>query len=165
MEVPAGRPTHGGKNADERAPFKGKRPGHNSNGNRQLFKEGTSERPQRTLNWKLGVEARFETGLSGVPSFSSSFSGNETMVGGELFGITKLQGDPFALRCEIDTLLYPYRGKSKPSPPSSEASLFQRHPRGHAPSPLHRHTSHIPFTAAHHCPPPPPPRSLPPPTH
>ena len=57
------------------------------------------------------------------------------------------------------------RSRPKPSPPSSEASLFQRHPRGHAPSPLHRHTSHVPLTAAHHCPSPPPPRSLPPPTH
>ena len=40
-----------------------------------LFKEGTSETPQRTFEWKLGVEARFETGVTGVPSFSSSFSG------------------------------------------------------------------------------------------
>ena len=74
------------------------------------------------------------------------------------------QGGPFALRCKIDTLLYAYRGKSKPSPPSSEASLFQRHPRGHAPSPLHRHISHAPLTAARHCPPPPaflPPTSRP----
>ena len=48
---------------------------------KSLFKEGTSERPQRTFEWKLGVEARFETGLTGVPSFSSSFSGAERRVG------------------------------------------------------------------------------------
>ena len=46
-----------------------------------LFKEGTSETPQRTFKWKLGVEARFETGVTGVPSFSSSFSGNERRAG------------------------------------------------------------------------------------
>ena len=45
------------------------------------FKEGTQETPQRTFEWELGVEARFETGLSWVPSFSSSFSGNERRVG------------------------------------------------------------------------------------
>ena len=112
MEVPAGRPTHGGKNADERAPFKGKRPGHNSNGNRQLFKEGTSERPQRTLIWKLGVEARFETGLTGVPSFSSSFSGNETMVGGELFGITKLSNSKYAAETGIGCRCHRYASEA-----------------------------------------------------
>ena len=108
MEVPAGRPTHGSKNADERAPFKGKRPGHNSNGNRQLFKEGTSERPQRTLNWKLGVEARFETGLTGVPSFSSSFSGAETMVGGEIFGIINYPDSKYAAETGIGCRCHPY---------------------------------------------------------
>ena len=46
-----------------------------------LFKEGAQVAPQRTFEWKLGVEARFETGLSGVPSFSSSSSGNERRVG------------------------------------------------------------------------------------
>ena len=40
-----------------------------------LSKEGTQETPQRTFEWELGVEARFETGLTWVPSFSSSFSG------------------------------------------------------------------------------------------
>ena len=45
------------------------------------FKEGTSETPKRTFDWKLGEEARFETGLSWVPSFSSSFFGNERRVG------------------------------------------------------------------------------------
>ena len=96
-----------GGNADERAPFKGKRPGHNSNGNRQLFKEGTSERPQRTLNWKLGVEARFETGLTGVPSFSSSFSGAETMVGGELFGIINYPDSKYAAETGIGCRCHP----------------------------------------------------------
>ena len=85
MEGPAGRPTHGSSNADERASFKGKRPGHRSSTGwgfwKTLFKEGTSETPQRTFKWKLGVEARFETGVTGVPSFSSSFSGNERRVG------------------------------------------------------------------------------------
>ena len=48
-----------------------------------LFKEGTQERPQRTFEYELGVEARFETGVTGVPSFSSSFSGAEKACGRE----------------------------------------------------------------------------------
>ena len=40
-----------------------------------LFKEGTQVAPQRTFKWKLGVEARFETGVTWVPSFSGNFSG------------------------------------------------------------------------------------------
>ena len=50
-----------------------------------LFKEGTKVAPKRTLKWKLGVEARFETGVTGVPSFSSSFSGAETYGGRRAF--------------------------------------------------------------------------------
>ena len=76
-----------GENADERAPFKGKRPGHISTvtikrlgvRGKILFKGGTSIRPKRTLTWKLGVDAKFETGRLLVPSFSSTFSWAETM--------------------------------------------------------------------------------------
>ena len=57
---------------------------------------------------KLGVEARFETGLSGVPSFSSSFSGNETMVGGELFGIIKLPNSKYAAETGIGCRCHRY---------------------------------------------------------
>ena len=46
-----------------------------------LFKEGTQETPQRTFEWELGVEARFETSVSWVPSFPSSFSGNGRRAG------------------------------------------------------------------------------------
>ena len=56
------------------------------------------------------------------------------------------------------------RCRPKPSPPPGHPPLFQRHPRGHAPSPLHRQISHAPLTAARHCPPPPsflPPTSRP----
>ena len=75
-----------GENADERAPFKGKRPGHISTAtvNRlgvrgALFKGGGNSRPKRTLTRKLGVDAKFGTGGFEVPSFSSTFSGAKTM--------------------------------------------------------------------------------------
>ena len=34
-----------------------------------LFKGGTHNRPKRTLTWKLGVDAKFETGRLLMPSF------------------------------------------------------------------------------------------------
>ena len=58
-----------GENADERAPFKGKRPGHISTAiiNRLgvqggALQGGTSIRPKRTLTWELGVDVKLETG-------------------------------------------------------------------------------------------------------
>ena len=54
-----------------------------------LFKGGTSNRPKRTMTWKLGVDAKFETGGFQVPSFSRTFSGAKTMLGGKL-GIVKI---------------------------------------------------------------------------
>ena len=47
-----------------------------------LFKGGTQSRPKRTLTRKLGVDAKFETGGSQVLSFSSTFPGAKTMLGG-----------------------------------------------------------------------------------
>ena len=61
-----------------------------------LFKEGTQVAPNRTLKWELGVEAGFETGVTWVPSFSNSFSGAETVVGGEFFGIIKISRFQYA---------------------------------------------------------------------
>ena len=46
-----------------------------------LFKEGTQVAPKLPFSLQLGVEARFETGVTWVPSFSSSFSGNERRCG------------------------------------------------------------------------------------
>ena len=43
---------------------------------------GNQNRPKRTLTWKLGVDAEFETGGFEVPLFSSTFTGAKTMVGG-----------------------------------------------------------------------------------
>ena len=45
-----------------------------------LFKEGAQVAPKLTFSWQLGVEATFETGVTWVPSFSSIFSGTETVV-------------------------------------------------------------------------------------
>ena len=73
-----------------------------------LFKEGTQVAPQRTLNWKLGVEARFETGLTWVPSFSSSFSGAETMVGRRVFGIINYPDSKYAAETRIGCTCHPY---------------------------------------------------------
>ena len=49
-----------------------------------LFKGWTHSRHKRTLTWKLGVYAKFETGRLRVPSFSRTFSGAKTMLGGQL---------------------------------------------------------------------------------
>ena len=77
-----------GENMGERASFKGKRPGRISTAtvNRlgvrgSLFKGGGSSRPKRTLTWKLGVDAKFDTDRLWVPSFSRTFSGAETTCG------------------------------------------------------------------------------------
>ena len=77
-----------GGNADERASFKGKRPGHISTAavNRlgvrgALFKGGGNSRLQKTLTRNLGVDAKFETGRLLVPSFSCTFPGAETTCG------------------------------------------------------------------------------------
>ena len=75
-----------GENADERASFKGKHPGHicTVTIKRLGVRGGTlqgrrsNSRPKRTFSWKLGVDATFETGRLSVPSFSGIFSGTET---------------------------------------------------------------------------------------
>ena len=54
-----------------------------------LFKGGTNDRPKRTLTWKLGVDAKLETGRLWVPSFSSTFFAAKAMMGGRL-GIIKI---------------------------------------------------------------------------
>ena len=43
-----------------------------------LYTGWSNSRPKRTLSWKLGVDAKFETGRLLVPSFSGTFSGTET---------------------------------------------------------------------------------------
>jgi len=67
---------------------------------KDLFKGGTQSRPKRTLTWKLGVDAKFDTDRLWVPSFSRTFSGAETTCGRAL-GIIKSPGptiDPHIYR-------------------------------------------------------------------
>ena len=42
---------------------------------------GGSNRPERTLTWALGEDAKFESGGFQVPPFSTTLSGSKTMVG------------------------------------------------------------------------------------
>ena len=123
-------------NAREKMRMRGRRSKANAHGTftprsstgwesgKALFKGGTLIRPKRTLTWKLGVDAKSETGGFEVPSFSSTFSGAKTIVGGRLgiINITNQIIDPNIYRgLGFQPPLGNLTSRRSPPPQSEEA--------------------------------------------